>query len=163
MSLLLSSGFLVVRTFIYVSRPLSLGRSIIAVSFILTTLLGITLRSWWGFILFLVYVGALLVLFVYVIAISPNCFFSRPRVAIIRNYLIIITLAFTLLRFFVFTMVNNSSSNLIFLVSEKPLLLDSYHNISCLVGLRIILLVAIVAVVYLIPGKNQGAPLRPFN
>nr|YP_006883123.1 NADH dehydrogenase subunit 6 [Phoronopsis harmeri]AES86303.1 NADH dehydrogenase subunit 6 [Phoronopsis harmeri] len=163
MSLLLSSGFLVVSTFIYVSRPLSLGSSIMAVSFILTTLLGMTLSSWWGFILFLVYVGALLVLFVYVMAMSPNCFFSRPSVAMMSNYLMMITLAFTLLSFFIFTMVNNSSSNLMFLVSEKPLLLDSYHNISCLVGLSIILLVAMVAVVYLIPGKNQGAPLRPFN
>jgi hypothetical protein len=160
---LLFLGFIIIRIFIFITRPLSLGILVIFTSLVLTIILGMRVRSWWGMILFLIYVGALLVLFVYVIAISPNCFFSRPDKLNTVNFTIA---SLTTLRFMLISLLPNTELicfNLSFLKIPKPLLLDSYYNISCLISLRLVLLVAMVAVVYLIPGKNQGAPLRPFR
>lgn len=163
MILLLSGGLIIISTFIYVSRPLSLGALIIILSLVLTCLLGITVRPWWGFILFLIYVGALLVLFVYVIAVSPNCFFSRPEKIRTFSYALIGLMRILFLVILLLPEVQFSVFDKGFLVVQKPILLDSYFNITSLVSLRLVLLFAIVCVVNLIPGKRQGAPLRPFS
>lgn len=163
MSLLIYIALAVSRVFIYVTRPLALGLLIIIFSLILTTILGISVSSWWGIILFLIYVGALLVLFVYVIAISPNCFFSQPKKIKRVNYILI----FLIIVIFTFIIFLPSSQFSLFrnkiVITQNPLFIDRFFNISCLVRIRLVLLLAIVAVVYLIPGKRNGAPLRPFN
>lgn len=163
MSLLIYLGLLISSVFIFITRPLSLGLLVIGFSLVLTVILGITVRSWWGLILFLVYVGALLVLFVYVIAMSPNCFFSRPKKRKNLNYVLIglMIIIFTVVWFMPDSLFFTSNKR--FLERQKPLLLDRFYNISCLVSLSVVLLLAMVAVVYLIPDKRQGAPLRPFE
>nr|YP_009318319.1 NADH dehydrogenase subunit 6 [Astralium haematragum]AOZ71800.1 NADH dehydrogenase subunit 6 [Astralium haematragum] len=57
-------------------QPLSLGLSIMVFSVLVCVLLGITMASWYSYVLFLIYVGGLLVMFAYVSALAPNNFFS---------------------------------------------------------------------------------------
>lgn len=46
--------------------------------------IGIRVSSWYGYLLFLVYVGGLLVLFAYIRALSPNVLFKKTNTWIIR-------------------------------------------------------------------------------
>nr|ARI50076.1 NADH dehydrogenase subunit 6 [Tectus virgatus] len=62
------------------SQPLSLGLCIMALSSFSCILLGVLVSSWYGYILFLIYVGGLLVMFAYVSALAPNNFFSGAKV-----------------------------------------------------------------------------------
>ena len=66
------------RVFIFplIAQPLSLGLSIIISSLLLCALTALTISSWYAYILFLIYVGGLLVMFAYVAALSPNVLFS---------------------------------------------------------------------------------------
>nr|YP_010574499.1 NADH dehydrogenase subunit 6 [Peronia verruculata]UZH97753.1 NADH dehydrogenase subunit 6 [Peronia verruculata] len=52
--------------------PLSMGGALIGMSFCWVSLMSTFASSWYGYILFLVYVGGLLVLFIYVCMVSSN-------------------------------------------------------------------------------------------
>nr|YP_009192127.1 NADH dehydrogenase subunit 6 [Granata lyrata]ALK03371.1 NADH dehydrogenase subunit 6 [Granata lyrata] len=58
------------------AQPLSLGFCIMLYSVLSCTCIGLMGSSWYGYILFLVYVGGLLVMFAYVSALAPNNFFT---------------------------------------------------------------------------------------
>nr|APB92054.1 NADH dehydrogenase subunit 6 [Montfortula punctata] len=58
------------------SAPLSLGLIVIMLSGVMCLLIGLTPSSWYGYILFLIYIGGLLVMFIYVSAITPNVVFT---------------------------------------------------------------------------------------
>lgn len=60
-------------------QPLRLGLCVIRLRMGLCVLLGLIGSSWYGYVLFLVYVGGLLVMFAYVSALAPNNFFSRVK------------------------------------------------------------------------------------
>nr|ARI50050.1 NADH dehydrogenase subunit 6 [Steromphala umbilicaris] len=60
-------------------QPLSLGLCVMSLSMALCVLLGLVGSSWYGYVLFLVYVGGLLVMFAYVSALAPNNFFSSIK------------------------------------------------------------------------------------
>ena len=56
----------------FVRSVLSLGGVLICVSLLITVFVSYLVGSWFAFILFLVYVTGLLVLFSYMVAMSPN-------------------------------------------------------------------------------------------
>nr|QGW36205.1 NADH dehydrogenase subunit 6 [Monodonta labio] len=60
-------------------QPLSLGLCVMSLSVGFCVLIGLSLASWYGYVLFLVYVGGLLVMFAYVSALAPNNFFSSAK------------------------------------------------------------------------------------
>nr|YP_009572107.1 NADH dehydrogenase subunit 6 [Umbonium thomasi]QBI37698.1 NADH dehydrogenase subunit 6 [Umbonium thomasi] len=60
-------------------QPLSLGLCVMILSIFMCMLLGLLVSSWYGYVLFLVYVGGLLVMFAYVSALAPNNFFSSIK------------------------------------------------------------------------------------
>nr|YP_010574486.1 NADH dehydrogenase subunit 6 [Onchidium reevesii]ADZ61657.1 NADH dehydrogenase subunit 6 [Onchidium reevesii]UZH97727.1 NADH dehydrogenase subunit 6 [Onchidium reevesii] len=62
--------------------PLSMGGALIATSFGVVSLMSIFSSSWYGYVLFLVYIGGLLVLFIYVCMVSSNFpFMINPSLA----------------------------------------------------------------------------------
>nr|YP_005351140.1 NADH dehydrogenase subunit 6 [Fissurella volcano]AFB78090.1 NADH dehydrogenase subunit 6 [Fissurella volcano] len=78
MSVVLISSFCFCGVFMLplVSTPISLGLAVVFFSVGLCLLVGVFFSSWYGYILFLIYIGGLLVMFMYVSAISPNVVFS---------------------------------------------------------------------------------------
>lgn len=66
------------RVFIFplISQPLRLGLAIIVSTMFICVIIALYLSSWYGFILFLIYVGGLLVIFAYVATLSPNTLFG---------------------------------------------------------------------------------------
>nr|YP_008815684.1 NADH dehydrogenase subunit 6 [Laternula elliptica]AGZ13053.1 NADH dehydrogenase subunit 6 [Laternula elliptica]AQZ26140.1 NADH dehydrogenase subunit 6 [Laternula elliptica] len=61
-------------------HPLSLLLTVFSLSVISCLGVGVTVSSWYGFVLFLVYIGALLVMFTYSTALAANPLFSTERV-----------------------------------------------------------------------------------
>nr|YP_010131058.1 NADH dehydrogenase subunit 6 [Haliotis ovina]QPZ53799.1 NADH dehydrogenase subunit 6 [Haliotis ovina]UFI48613.1 NADH dehydrogenase subunit 6 [Haliotis ovina]UFI48619.1 NADH dehydrogenase subunit 6 [Haliotis ovina] len=57
------------------SQPLALGVVVLLFSLFSCMMVGVCVSSWYGYVLFLVYVGGLLVMFAYVAALVPNSVF----------------------------------------------------------------------------------------
>nr|YP_010381759.1 NADH dehydrogenase subunit 6 [Entemnotrochus adansonianus]UDL72138.1 NADH dehydrogenase subunit 6 [Entemnotrochus adansonianus] len=60
-------------------QPLSLGLCVMLMSLFSCVLIAFCMSSWFGYVLFLIYVGGLLVMFAYVSALAPNSFFSGMK------------------------------------------------------------------------------------
>nr|YP_002727976.1 NADH dehydrogenase subunit 6 [Pyramidella dolabrata]AAR21557.2 NADH dehydrogenase subunit 6 [Pyramidella dolabrata] len=76
---LLGLALLVVSSLILFSlaaTPFSLGASLIWISFLVVSSISFSSSSWYAYVLFLVYVGGLLVLFIYICMVSSNFEFS---------------------------------------------------------------------------------------
>lgn len=57
------------------SQPLALGVVVLLFRLFSCVIVGLCVSSWYGYVLFLVYVGGLLVIFAYVAALVPNRIF----------------------------------------------------------------------------------------
>nr|YP_009460050.1 NADH dehydrogenase subunit 6 [Auriculastra duplicata]AUT77313.1 NADH dehydrogenase subunit 6 [Auriculastra duplicata] len=68
----LSLMFFLAAMFPLFSSPIGLGGILILISFCLVCLVALMGSGWYGYILFLVYIGGLLVLFIYVCMVSSN-------------------------------------------------------------------------------------------
>lgn len=64
--------------FFFMGHPLRLALTLILAATVSCLLWGVLLRGWYSLIIFLLYVGALLVLFAYISALSPNYKFRAP-------------------------------------------------------------------------------------
>lgn len=146
-----------------ISQPLSLGMIIILSTLIICITSAITVSSWYAYILFLIYVGGLLVIFAYVAALSPNILFGSGRPLI---FFIVILLFF--LVFFYRNMFIDLSPLTFHNELRKFKFLKIYGSeivspqiISILIGLAVILLINLVVVVKIC--YYTHASLRPFD
>nr|UBI44061.1 NADH dehydrogenase subunit 6 [Paratectonatica tigrina] len=159
LALLSSSIFM----FPLMAQPLSLGLSIIVSTLFMCMLTAMIISPWYGYILFLIYVGGLLVMFAYVSALSPNVLFKGGGAVIF--FIFLLTLMTILFYFYMFK--DTSMTSYLSMNSELKELktygtqLVSPHTASILIGLGIILLITLVVVVKIC--YYQQAPLRPFS
>nr|QFG38954.1 NADH dehydrogenase subunit 6 [Cominella virgata brookesi] len=145
------------------AQPLSLGLVVMISTLLMCFVSAITLSSWYGYILFLIYVGGLLVMFAYVAALSPNVLFGKGTPVLFFSFLI---LPLTLILYTYFLVDLSSISYLHIFTNLKFLKtygieMVSPHMISILIGLAIILLVNLIVVVKIC--YYQHASLRPFS
>lgn len=144
-------------------QPLRLGLCIIFLSALSCVLLGLTISSWFGYVLFLVFVGGLLVIFAYVSALTPNNYFSsiKPFIIFIIYALIIFLfcLPSAMLTPTVLTWRNLLSVKKTVLLSGQ--LLVNPRRVSLIVILGTILLINLLAVVKIC--YYQQGPLRPHS
>nr|DBA44247.1 TPA_asm: NADH dehydrogenase subunit 6 [Symmetromphalus regularis] len=141
-------------------HPLSVGLCIMLCSLISCLLVGLLSHSWFGFILFLIFVGGLLVMFAYVAALSPNVYFSGSNLILGFSMLwMVVTLSFSKL-FFIDSILSSDVFSLSFSFdkSSSGEKLISHSCISIMVGLGIILLLNLLAVVKIC--YYQQGPLR---
>jgi len=153
------------RVFIFplIAQPLSLGLSIMVSSLFLCTLTALTLSSWYAYILFLIYVGGLLVMFAYVAALSPNVLFTGG------GPLALFTMASVLLLILFFIsplpdlprLTSVEAAALFKSLKTSGTQLVSEGSAFVLIGLGLILLINLVAVVKIC--YYQHASLRPFT
>nr|QFG38782.1 NADH dehydrogenase subunit 6 [Glaphyrina caudata] len=143
-------------------QPLSLGLTIMICTLLMCFISAITLSSWYGYILFLIYVGGLLVMFAYVAALSPNVLFGKGT-PLLFFFMFIMPLMLIL---YYYPLIDLSSISYIYVYSElKPLKMYgiemvSPKMISILIGLGTILLINLIVVVKIC--YYQHASLRPF-
>nr|AWH61691.1 NADH dehydrogenase subunit 6 [Reticunassa festiva complex sp. C] len=143
-------------------QPLSLGLIIMISTLLMCFISAVTLSSWYGYILFLIYVGGLLVMFAYVAALSPNVLFGKGTPMI---FFLIMLLPICIILYFL-PLVDLSTVSY-FNLSELKFLkvygieMVAPQMISVLIGLAIILLINLIVVVKIC--YYQHASLRPFD
>ena len=131
--------------------PLALGLWILILSIRISFLIRLIFSSWFGFILFLIYIGGMLVIFAYFVRIQPSQQFELKR-----------SLVFSLLIFF--SLVINNYVVTIDLISNVNWWINSLfnlNNLSIIVLLGFILFLALVIVVKIT--TFMMAPLRPYK
>nr|YP_009166770.1 NADH dehydrogenase subunit 6 [Conus tribblei]ALC75030.1 NADH dehydrogenase subunit 6 [Conus tribblei] len=165
----MSSLFIIALTFStllilpMMSQPLSLGLIIMMSTLFMCLVSGMTVSAWYGYILFLIYVGGLLVMFAYVAALSPNVLFGglAPLISLISFLPILFVL-------FYFCFFKDSSylsfesffSKFMYLKVYGVELISPYM-ISVLIGLGMVLLINLIVVAKIC--YYQQASLRPFS
>nr|AXA45411.1 NADH dehydrogenase subunit 6 [Otitoma sp. MNHN IM 2013-9848] len=145
------------------SQPLSLGLVIMICTFWMCVISAVTLSSWYAYILFLIYVGGLLVMFAYVAALSPNILFGKgtPLLFFLGTFIFL-----TMMMYF-YPMIDLSSKGDLNMYSMSKSLkmygieMVSPHMISILIGLAVILLINLIVVVKIC--YYQQAALRPYQ
>lgn len=138
-------------TIIISTSPVILGLWILLISIIIAVLCGSLFFGWFGFIIFLIYIGGILVIFAYFVAIQPNQYFD------ISN----------LIYWFILTTTNLP-------INRHPLIADLFKirswwvcsifyisNISVVIILGLVLFLALISVVKIT--IINVAPLRPYK
>nr|APH08656.1 NADH dehydrogenase subunit 6 [Conus nobilis] len=145
------------------SQPLSLGLIIMISTLFMCLVSGMTISAWYGYILFLIYVGGLLVMFAYVAALSPNVLFGKTI-----SFFGLILLFPVLFALFYFNCFKDASYLSFHFSHSKFMYLKMYgielispYMISVLIGLGTILLINLIVVAKIC--YYQQASLRPFS
>lgn len=132
-------------------NPLSLGIVILLTALALTFIYSLIITSWIAFLIFLIYVGGILVIFAYFVALVPN-----QQINQMISLPIIIVWRITL---FILTCLNSYSSHPTSSLKNISIMYIT-ENIQLLLILALILLFTIIVVVKLV--TNNKGPLRPF-
>nr|AKL90674.1 NADH dehydrogenase subunit 6 [Columbella adansoni] len=145
------------------AQPLSLGLVIMLSTLLMCFISAMTLSSWYGYILFLIYVGGLLVMFAYVAALSPNVLFGSMSPFFVSLFLVLFLMgslySYPLMDLsFLGDLSNYMSLKFLKMYGVQMV---SPQMISILIGLAVILLVNLIVVVKIC--FYQQASLRPFK
>lgn len=135
--------------------PLFLGLYIIILALSISLFLSFSAASWLGLFIFLIYVGGLLVIFAYFVALTPNLLISGANIVILTT-LSFLTLTLLINFIPISTNINISSTR-----KHNMFSLLLIVNSSSLIILALVLFIALVAVVKLC--SYSSSPLRPFN
>lgn len=131
------------------SSPLTSGLLILLMAISAACLYGMLISSWFAFLIFLIYVGGILVIFSYFVALTPN----QEKITL-RPQLFLLP---TLLLIFLYQL----PSRLHPFSSHHIHTLYTSNNTTILILLRLLLLLAIIIIVK-ITNLTKG-PLRPFS
>lgn len=137
-------------------QPLRLGLLVIIISIFLRGVVGMIFVSWFGFLLFLIYVGGLLVIFSYVLVLMPNRYFFSKNIFF---YSLASFCLFLLIFFFRSLYFHIGDSYNIFQDSGQMLVSD--YSALLYLFLSLILFFALLVVVKVC--HFHGGPLRPFS
>lgn len=132
------------------TSPISIGLIILIIALLLATFYATTLSSWVALLIFLLYVGGMLVIFSYFVALSPNQqLFGNTYITILVSLTIIVILIFT-----------NTITPINKIFHPITLTLYLHNNAAMLLILASLLLFAIIIVVK-VSIQSKG-PLRSF-
>nr|YP_007627041.1 NADH dehydrogenase subunit 6 [Lithidiopsis carinatus]AGC22332.1 NADH dehydrogenase subunit 6 [Lithidiopsis carinatus] len=169
--LILSLSNMLNLNFIKLNHPMSMMMMIIAQTFLICLITGTMMESFWlSYILFLTFLGGMLVLFIYITSIASNEMFYLKSSSIILSITIfmILTIMFLTLNMSMFTDLNKTSEsvNMDMLINYQEMsvsLNKLYNNPTFIITmmLMIYLFLALLAVVK-ITNINQG-PIRKMN
>lgn len=140
------------------SSPILLGLWVLGLALTLSLLIALIIAPWLGIITFLIYVGGLLVIFAYFVALAPNQLLEAKTMFILLlithlTALTILTSAPLTLNVWDFGPVPLPHSSLTMLVQST--------NSFIYIALALILFLALVAVVKI--RTISSGPLRPFS
>ena len=137
---------------IIINSPVLLLFNILIIALTISWLTGAIFRSWYSFLVFLIYIGGIIVMFSYFVALSPNQYLKIKSVTII---IILAMLIISLPTFYSYNPTEfNNSNKFDSLYLYRPVLVPILLFI-------IILLLMIILIVVKIINTSKG-PLRPF-
>jgi len=131
--------------------PLSLGFWILILSFLISIIISRLISRWFGFIIFLIYIGGILVMFAYFVTIQPNQKFN------LKTPFFFFILRVINFNFGVFPVLSNLLSISNWWVSS----LFFFNNIVVIILLGFVLFLALIIVVKVTTFYISS--LRPFN
>lgn len=157
MSLLLltASAISLASTLLLILSPLPIGLWILLLSLIFSLSISISTSSWFGLIFFLIYVGGLLVIFAYFVALSPNQQLAISSPIIFFFFTCLITFSILYHNYLI------SSPLITSPIFPPHLIFYSLNNAPILIAIALLLFLTLVAVVKI--ARRVEGPLRPFN
>lgn len=136
--------------------PLTLGLWVLLFAFLISLTTANLISSWFGLIIFLIYIGGLLVIFAYFSAVTPNQQLDlNPSLILFIIFSLFLTVNADL---FYRTNLFNTFSTSALAPPITTILIN--HNIPLLLILGVVLFLALVAVVKV--SRLTAGPLRPF-
>nr|YP_010895064.1 NADH dehydrogenase subunit 6 [Criorhina nigriventris]WJW73590.1 NADH dehydrogenase subunit 6 [Criorhina nigriventris] len=170
--MLYSLTFMISFIFMQMSHPLSMGMLLLIQTMLICCITGLMTKSFWfSYILFLIFVGGMLVLFIYVTSLASNEMFSfsmKMTTISIFSFLLLSLLIFFMDKMILsFNSMNNemiSISNINSYIQENSLNLNKLYNYPTnmitilLINYLLITLIATVKITKLFYG-----PLRAMN
>jgi len=136
-----------------INNPIQITLIIIFIALIIAGIFCRTLSSWYAFLIFLIYVGGILVMFAYFTASSPNQQYIRIK-KIIKRIILFLLISVTII------ITINRFMSIIPVKSNQLITIFTIHNIYTLIIITLILLITIVIVVKLC--SSSKGPLRTF-
>nr|YP_010709613.1 NADH dehydrogenase subunit 6 [Sosibia ovata]WCS40828.1 NADH dehydrogenase subunit 6 [Sosibia ovata] len=155
MKMMMTANMILNMMFLIMKHPLSMGLTIIMQTTIISMMTGMMNKSFWlSYILFLMYIGGMMVLFIYMTSLIPNMMFNMSKKMIIM--MIIMTFIMMILNKN-YMMFNND----MIMMNYKSTMLMKMYNIPInmnMVMLASYLLFTMITV-FKITESNKG-PLR---
>nr|ALO76714.1 NADH deshydrogenase subunit 6 [Popillia sp. POP01] len=163
---LMMVSFICSMTFMFLSHPLSMGLMLLSQTIIMALTMGFfNINFWYSYILFLIMIGGMLVLFIYMTSVASNeKFMFSIKIFFMMLFLLFSTLFIIMMldlyfpninSFYTEILLNNKEYNMSF---SKYL---SYPNIIILYMMIIYLLITLIAVVKIT--QIESGPLRQSN
>nr|BDQ44166.1 NADH dehydrogenase subunit 6 [Metaphire soulensis]BDQ44413.1 NADH dehydrogenase subunit 6 [Metaphire soulensis] len=135
------------------TTPIMLGINILIMALLLSVTLASSMSSWYAFLVSLIYVGGMLVMFAYFLALAPNQQMSTKSNIL---YMVMTLVILTTVAIVTDTQIFISQE-----VHQDTAYLYSTNTAPILILLVLILLLTMVIVVKLT--NRSSGPLRPFN
>nr|QGZ09937.1 NADH dehydrogenase subunit 6 [Eisenia nordenskioldi nordenskioldi] len=133
------------------ATPIILGVNILAMALLLSLVFASFMSSWFAFLIFLIYVGGMLVMFAYFLALTPNQQMNSNNLLYILIFMVILSLL---------TYSSHIKPPMLSTFNQGNSLLYFKYTAPMLIILALILLFTMVVVVKL-SALSKG-PLRPF-
>nr|QEE94317.1 NADH dehydrogenase subunit 6 [Haemagogus janthinomys] len=171
MMIIMLMSFITSFIFMQMKHPLAMGLMLLIQTFLTSLLTGMYVKTFWfSYVLFLIFMGGMLVLFIYVTSLSSNEMFSMSFKLSFLSIIFMMISTFILFFFdksIIENFINNNEMNLFFnntLMLENITELNKMYNFptNLITLLLINYLFLTLLVVVKITKKNYG-PLRPMN
>nr|YP_010046553.1 NADH dehydrogenase subunit 6 [Anopheles annulipes]QPJ78432.1 NADH dehydrogenase subunit 6 [Anopheles annulipes] len=158
--------------FMQMKHPLSMGLMLLIQTFLTCLITGIYVKTFWfSYVLFLIFLGGMLILFIYVTSLSSNEMFSMSfSLSLFSIFMITIMFMFffildkSLIEQFISNMEMEKFSMTINLINENILSLNKMYNFPTnLITLLLINYLFLTLLVTVKITKKFYGPLRPMN
>nr|AMP43817.1 NADH dehydrogenase subunit 6 [Suragina sp. KW-2016] len=162
-------SFITSLTFMQMNHPLAMGLMLLIQTILICLISGLFSKTFWfSYILFLVFLGGMLVLFIYVTSLASNEMFSLSMKMTSINMILMITIIISAIfidKTYLMSMMNNEMFNFsLTLNPENTLNLNKLYNYPTniitliLINYLLLTLIAVVKITNIFYG-----PLRPMN
>nr|YP_010988559.1 NADH dehydrogenase subunit 6 [Medeopteryx maehongsonensis]WOR80703.1 NADH dehydrogenase subunit 6 [Medeopteryx maehongsonensis] len=153
--------------FMFISHPLSMGMILLIQTLLISMWTGfMSMNFWYSYILFIVMVGGMLILFIYMTSVASNEKFSFSKINMLITMTMSLIIIITMMTDNIYNVMNSMNSDLLMyknLISFKLSLnkFIMYPMMMMSLTLIIYLLITLIAVSKIT--NIQSGPLRKYN
>nr|YP_004021427.1 NADH dehydrogenase subunit 6 [Heteropteryx dilatata]BAJ24553.1 NADH dehydrogenase subunit 6 [Heteropteryx dilatata] len=124
MKIMLMMNTLINMMFLIMKHPLSMGMTIIMQTILISMMTGMMYKSFWfSYILFLMFIGGMMVLFIYMTSLMPNMMFSLST-----KQVIIMTFTSMLILTYLNKSYNINNNDTMSIMMNTTMLMKMYEN-----------------------------------
>nr|QLY90224.1 NADH dehydrogenase subunit 6 [Dicranomyia modesta] len=170
--IMISLSLIISFIFINMKHPLAMGLTLLTQTFLICLITGYFSKTFWfAYVLFLIFLGGMLVLFIYVTSLASNEMFSMSFKLMLISTMImmiimfmLIFIDFTIINPFIFNLEMNNLSNMYNFFEENSLSLNKLYNFPTnFITLLMINYLLLTLIIIVKITKNFYGPLRNNN